>query len=330
MAAPIDGGASSRRLDHGAGGAGPGRDDRRRLDQRRSRPRPVRELLVARGDGVQRCDIGAVEKPPCSASDTDLDDHHDGCDNCPLEANVDQIDSDGDGIGDRCDDCLDEDQDATCDPVDNCPDEANADQTDEDHDSIGDACDNCARRTNPLQVDGDGDGYGDECDVCPSVPDNQYDFDGDGFGDACDNCGIVPNPDQRDTDLDTVADACDNCPGVPNTGQEDVDWDRVGDACDACTDVDRDGYGSPASASCTHPDLDCNDHDSTAHPGATEIPETPIDEDCDPMTPIGGCTPIPYPSGPASGGATRLGDLSSFAMVIAASVAIRRWRPPRQ
>jgi len=57
-------------------------------------------------------------------------------------------DPDGDGVGERCD---------------NCPDTANADQADADGDGVGDACDNCPDTANPDQLDPDGDGVGDAC-----------------------------------------------------------------------------------------------------------------------------------------------------------------------
>ncbi|MBI5196877.1 MAG: hypothetical protein HZA10_11245, partial [Nitrospirae bacterium] len=45
-----------------------------------------------------------------------------------------------------------------------------------------------------------------------------------------------------------------------------------------CTDNDGDGYGNPASASCAHPELDCNDSNTNIHPGATETCNN-IDDD---------------------------------------------------
>jgi hypothetical protein len=48
-----------------------------------------------------------------------------------------------------------------------------------------------------------------------------------------------------------------------------------------CIDKDGDGYGSPASSSCTHAELDCNDASSDVHPGGTDICGNGIDEDCD-------------------------------------------------
>ncbi len=38
-----------------------------------------------------------------------------------------------------------------------------------------------------------------------------------------------------------------------------------------CSDQDEDGYGSPASASCTFPELDCNDNSSDIYPNAPEL-----------------------------------------------------------
>jgi hypothetical protein len=46
-----------------------------------------------------------------------------------------------------------------------------------------------------------------------------------------------------------------------------------------CTDDDGDGYGSPASEDCTHPQLDCNDSVALIHPGAAEYCDG-IDENC--------------------------------------------------
>jgi len=60
--------------------------------------------------------------------------------------------------------------------------------------------------------------------------------------------------------------------------------------CEAppCTDADGDGYGNPASLLCTYPELDCNDSDAAVNPGATEIPENGIDDDCNYTTPAWG------------------------------------------
>ncbi|MBS2099842.1 BNR-4 repeat-containing protein [Carboxylicivirga linearis] len=71
--------------------------------------------------------------------DTDQDGIADFDDNCPMVANPDQADMDGDGIGDVCDD--DRDGDGIPNDIDNCPDVPNPDQEDLDEDGIGDVCD---------------------------------------------------------------------------------------------------------------------------------------------------------------------------------------------
>ncbi len=91
-----------------------------------------------------------------------------------------------------------------------------------------------------------------------------------------------------DADGDGYPDAHDDCPSVADPSQIDTDADGVGDACDGCSDVDHDDYGRPASASCPHAALDCDDTNAAVHPGGTELPGNGIDDDCNAATP-GGC-----------------------------------------
>jgi hypothetical protein len=76
-------------------------------------------------------------------NDVDGDTVTNSTDNCPLVANTDQADGDGNGIGDVCETPATDDFDLDGVPNggDNCPRDNNPDQTDEDEDGIGDACD---------------------------------------------------------------------------------------------------------------------------------------------------------------------------------------------
>jgi lysophospholipase L1-like esterase len=77
--------------------------------------------------------------------DSDDDGVPDASDNCPLLANPDQTNTDGDTEGDACD--ADDDGDGVLDGADNCPLASNAGQSDFNANGAGDACD-----------DADGDG----------------------------------------------------------------------------------------------------------------------------------------------------------------------------
>jgi len=84
----------------------------------------------------QSCQNESIDQ---NYGDSDNDGYYDLIDNCPLNSNPNQIDSNGDGIGDLCSDL--------------------------DEDGIIDSEDNCPSNFNPFQVDNDGDGIGDPCDL---------------------------------------------------------------------------------------------------------------------------------------------------------------------
>ena len=101
---------------------------------------------------------------PVEVDDADDDGVIDSIDNCPLTANPDQADLDGDGAGDVCDSDIDGDG------VDNTDDAFPYDPTetaDGDGDGIGDNGDNCPDTFNSGQEDADGDGVGDACEAAP-------------------------------------------------------------------------------------------------------------------------------------------------------------------
>jgi hypothetical protein len=84
----------------------------------------------------------AILVPPVDPEDGDADEDGvlDSVDNCAEASNPGQADSDGDGIGDACQEEPDSDGDEVSDEVDNCPEDANKEQTDSDENGVGDAC----------------------------------------------------------------------------------------------------------------------------------------------------------------------------------------------
>ncbi len=225
------------------------------------------DTIADDGDGS-----GIVGDHPCTGGSTTTCD-----DNCVFVVNSNQIDTDGDTLGNECD--PDDDNDTVPDDVDNCDLLVNPEQADLDGDLVGDVCDddddddgvkdtldNCPRAFNPNQADSEPegpDGLGDECDDDDDNDGVLDDGDSSGVvGDApcalgltttCDdNCRFVKNPAQADNEPDGQGDACDsdddndgvldgqdNCPFVANSTQANHDTDAAGDACDS--DDDNDG-----------------------------------------------------------------------------------------
>jgi hypothetical protein len=107
-------------------------------------------------DGDYRCaDFDACPLDPLN--DQDADGLCQPLDNCPASANADQVDRDGDGVGDECDPDLD--GDGAANESDNCAADPDHSQADFDRDGVGDACD----------PDVDGDSVLNAVDACSNT-----------------------------------------------------------------------------------------------------------------------------------------------------------------
>ncbi len=229
--------------------------------------RACRLLADCDGDLV-RDDMDLFPLDRTEWQDGDADGYGDNGDNCPSVANPVQLDTDGDGTGNRCD--SDDDNDgvadenepmASCRLVADCDGDSARDDVDvfpldraewqdSDNDSRGDNGDNCPSVANPVQLDTDNDGDG---NVCDSDDDNDgvldedealascrlvADCDGDSARDDVDAFPLN-NQESQDTDGDGIGDNSDNCQVDANPDQLNSDLDLAGDACD--TDDDNDG-----------------------------------------------------------------------------------------
>lgn len=158
------------------------------------------------------------------------------------------------------------------------------------------------------------------------------DGDGDGIPDIADNCPFTFNTAQTDSDGDAFGAACD-CndadfmihPGAPEIPDDGVDQDCNGaDAVTCFVDADMDGYGSNSGATTialdgvcdagageATNDLDCDDADPSVNPGAPEIPNDGIDQDCDGSDLVTSCCQIRVGDANSSGAdEPTIGDIS--------------------
>ena len=167
--------------------------------------------------------------------DGDADGVADTLDNCPADANTNQLDTDGDGLGDACDD--DMDGDGFPNAADNCPLIASPNQEDFDNDGEGDICDS----------DDDNDGVDDDVDAFPLDPSYNADSDGDGMPDAYEAAAGLDPQDGSDAGADLDGDGRSNVDEFLNG--TDIASDDVAPVLSAPGDrvVASTGYLTPIS-----------------------------------------------------------------------------------
>ncbi|MEW5853270.1 MAG: thrombospondin type 3 repeat-containing protein [Myxococcota bacterium] len=187
-------------------------------------------ISVRRGLGASGAINYALTLASGGQMDSDLDGMGDICDNCVVTPNSGR-DNDADGIGNACDPCiiqagscagLDDDNDTVCNAGVAA---ATGCATDEEGAQLED---NCPDLFNLDQADIDADGMGDACDD---------DSDNDGVRDDGDDSG---DPTDNPCTGGARLNCDDNCPLDANDSQADLDADGVGDACNNASDADGD------------------------------------------------------------------------------------------
>jgi hypothetical protein len=154
-------------------------------------------------------------------------------------------------------------------------------------------------------VDADGDGVTEADGDCDDEDPLVYPGNEEACNGADDNCNDMIDEGWPDTDEDGIADCLDDeeCDGVDNDGDglvdedfSDTDGDGIADCMEeeVCDGLDNDGDGdvdegfdadSDGYTSCGSDEIqaDCDDDEAATNPGADEVDEDLIDNDCDGM-----------------------------------------------
>ncbi|HTO07421.1 MAG TPA: hypothetical protein VMR86_10245 [Myxococcota bacterium] len=198
----------------------------------------------------QVCELNGAHAPNCDDNCPDIDGNNpsqanttdqpgfpdpwgDKCDKCPgmsdfaEDPNIPrELDTDGDGVPDACDDCPmvrngDQseseppgEEDGLGDACDNCPTKKNFDQADADHDGIGDVCDSTPFLAgDPRNADADGDGMPVYLEQLAGTSDSNPDTDSDGISDWNEWKTYRTDPIKPDTDGDGISDSTEIAQG---------------------------------------------------------------------------------------------------------------------
>jgi len=246
---------------------------------------------------------GGGDDTSAKPADDDRDSIVNTIDNCPSVPNTNQLDTDGDGIGDVCD-SEDGKQLALNIIVEYAKTKGKSVAPSvQDYASAGVLGVTVAKLAEINQLvssseESDVDTQGEINQLLKDngivIPPPIADDDNDGVKDSIDNCPSHPNPDQKDTDKDGSGNVCDldndddgilnkvdNCPLHSNRDQKDTDKNGVGDVCeglDTGEDRDNDGISDNLDNCPLDPNKDQSDKDKD---GIGDVCDTEEDKDKD-------------------------------------------------